>query len=167
MRYAIIESGGKQYRAVEGQELEVDRLAAEPGAEVNLEGILLMADGEDFTVGTPTVKGFEVRATIVDHVAGRKVTRFRYSPKKRIRVRGGHRQQYTRLRIDFIGGKGETRRAAPAAPQAEPAEAASQPPGRPETKPQAKRVPQKAVEKKRSAKKATPSSKSAAKKSSK
>jgi large subunit ribosomal protein L21 len=163
MRYAIVESGGKQYRAVEGQELDVDRLAAEPGGEVNLENILLMADGEDFTIGTPTVKGFEVRATIVDHVAGRKVTRFRYSPKKRIRVRGGHRQQYTRLRIDFIGGKGETRRAAPAAVQAEPAEA----PAQSEAKPVTRRASKTAAEKKRPAKKATPSNKSTAKKSSK
>ena len=110
MRYAIIESGGKQYRAVEGELLEVDRLPEDEGKQIGLEHILLMADGTDFMIGTPIVSGIEVRATVVDHISGRKVTHFRYSPKKRIRVRGGHRQQYTRLMVDFIGAKGEVRK---------------------------------------------------------
>src|SRR5512140_2146306 len=110
MRYAIIESGGKQYRAVEGQTIEVDRLSEEAGKQVDLRA-LLMADGEDFMVGTPTIGGIEVKATILSHVLGPKVDRFKYSPKKRIRVRGGHRQQYTQLAIDFIGRPGEERKA--------------------------------------------------------
>jgi large subunit ribosomal protein L21 len=112
MRYAIVESGGKQYKAVEGQEIEVDRLAAEAGTEITLGPVLMTADDADFQIGTPAVEGIEIRATVIDHVAGAKLVHFRYSPKKRIRVRGGHRQQYTRLRVDFIGGKGEARRAA-------------------------------------------------------
>jgi len=123
MRYAIIESGGKQYRAVEGQTIEVDRLPDDEGTQVDLQRVLFMADGDDFMIGTPTVSGIEIRATVVDHVSGRKVTHFRYSPKKRIRVRGGHRAQYTRLMVDFIGRKGETRKREPIeaqAPQAEP-----------------------------------------------
>lgn len=111
MRYAIVESGGKQYKAVEGDLLEVDRLPEDEGKQINLERILLMADGDQFQIGTPTLGGIEIKATVVDHFSGPKVTRFRYSPKKRIRVRGGHRQQYTRLRVDFIGGKGEVRKA--------------------------------------------------------
>ncbi|MFN2121688.1 MAG: 50S ribosomal protein L21 [Anaerolineales bacterium] len=112
MRYAIVESGGKQYKAVEGQEIEVDRLAAEAGSEVTLGRVLMTADEAGFQIGAPTVDGVEIRATVVDHLAGAKLVHFRYSPKKRIRVRGGHRQQYTRLRVDFIGGKGEARRPA-------------------------------------------------------
>ena len=108
MRYAIVESGGKQYKAVEGQTIEVDRLADKEGAQLNLM-TLLMADGDDVMVGTPTVSGIEVKATVVDHFRGEKIFRFKYSPKKRIRVRGGHRQQYTRLMVDFIGKPGEKR----------------------------------------------------------
>ena len=109
MRYAIVESGGKQYKAVEGQTIEVDRLADKEGAKVDLMA-LLMADGDDVMVGTPTVGGIQIKATVVDHFRGEKVFRFKYSPKKRIRVRGGHRQQYTRLMVDFIGKPGETRK---------------------------------------------------------
>jgi large subunit ribosomal protein L21 len=110
MRYAIVESGGKQYRAVEGQSIDVDRLSSEQGAQVDIERILLMADGEEFLIGTPTVSGIDVKATVVEHFRGPKVFRFKYSPKKRIRVRGGHRQQYTRLMVDFIGRPGEVRK---------------------------------------------------------
>jgi len=167
MRYAIVESGGKQYKAVEGQELDVDRLPAEPGAEINLESILLMADDESFTVGTPTVSGFQVKATVLDHVAGRKVIRFRYSPKKRIRVRGGHRQQYTRLRIEFIGGKGDTRKPPRPEPQAEPVEAPVTPRAKSERTAQAKQAPKKAAAKKSTAKKPAATSTTTVKKSSK
>ena len=110
MRFAIVESGGKQYRAVEGQSIEVDRLPVEAGKEFNLERILLMADGEEVMIGTPTLSGIEVKVTVVDHTKGPKIDRFKYRPKKRIRVRGGHRQQYTRLMVDFIGRPGEERK---------------------------------------------------------
>ena len=115
MRYAIVESGGKQYKAVEGQAIEVDRLADQEGAQLDLK-TLLMADGEDVMVGTPTVSGIQVKATVVDHFRGEKIFRFKYSPKKRIRVRGGHRQQYTRLMVDFIGKPGEIRKVEKAEP---------------------------------------------------
>src|SRR5258708_1985111 len=114
MRYAIIESGGKQYSAVEGQTIAVDRLSTEEGKQFELDRILLMADGDEFMVGTPTLTGIQVRATVLEHFRGEKVFRFKYSPKKRIRVRGGHRQQYTRLRVDFIGKPGEERKVAKA-----------------------------------------------------
>src|SRR5512141_73136 len=143
MRYAIIESGGKQYRAVEGQTIEVDRLSDKEGAQVDLRA-LLMADGEDFMVGTPTVGGIQVKATVVKHIRGEKVDRFKYSPKKRIRVRGGHRQQYTQLAINFIGRQGEERRVEePTAEVGEEPEAAAE-------------KPVKAPAKKAAAKKAAP-----------
>jgi large subunit ribosomal protein L21 len=109
MRFAIIESGGKQYRAVEGRTIEVDRLPAEAGNKFDVERVLLMGDGDDILVGTPTVSDILVKVTVVDHVKGPKIDRFKYRPKKRIRVRGGHRQQYTRLMIDFIGRPDEER----------------------------------------------------------
>ena len=104
MKYAIVESGGKQYRAVEGGTLEVDRLPVEAGANIKLEQILLLADGESITVGTPVIKDFPVWTTVLEHFKGEKVTIFNYSPKKRIRVKTGHRQNYTRLLVEQIGG---------------------------------------------------------------
>jgi large subunit ribosomal protein L21 len=109
MRFAIVESGGKQYRAVEGRTIEVDRLPVESGKQFNIERVLLMADGDEVLVGTPTLDGIEVKVTVADHIKGPKVDRFKYRPKKRIRVRGGHRQQYTLLTVDFIGAPGEER----------------------------------------------------------
>ena len=110
MRTAIVESGGKQYRAVEGSTIDVDRLAYEIGKKFDFERVLLMADEDIVLVGTPTVGEIIVSATVVDHVKGPKVISFKYRPKKRIRVKGGHRHQYTRLMIDFIGKAGEERK---------------------------------------------------------
>ena len=104
MKYAIVESGGKQYRAVEGGTIEVDRLPVEAGANVKLEQILLLADGENITVGMPVVKDNPVWTKVLEHFKGEKVTIFNYSPKKRIRVKTGHRQNYTRLFVEQVGG---------------------------------------------------------------
>jgi large subunit ribosomal protein L21 len=110
MRFAIVESGGKQYRAVEGSTIEVDRLAQEVGKKFDMERILFMGDGDTFMIGTPAVSGILVSATVVEHFKGPKVISFKYRPKKRIRVKAGHRHQYTRLMIDFIGKPGEERK---------------------------------------------------------
>jgi len=127
MKYAIVESGGKQYKAVEGEAIEVDRLPVNAGDKVGLEHVLMLVDGDDITVGTPTVDGIQVNTTVMDHFKGPKLIIFKYSPKKRIRVKGGHRQQYTRLMVDVIGKPGESRKAAKAeAPVAEKAEAKSE-----------------------------------------
>jgi large subunit ribosomal protein L21 len=104
MKYAIVESGGKQYRAVEGATIEVDRLPVEAGTNVKLEQVLLLADGENISVGTPVIKDFPIWTTVIEHFKGPKVNIFNYSPKKRIRVKIGHRQNYTRLLIEQIGG---------------------------------------------------------------
>ena len=127
MRYAIVESGGKQYRAVEGRMIEVDRLPDEQGAQIELQRVLLMADGDEFMVGTPTVGGIQVKATVLEHFRGDKLVHFKYSPKKRIRVRGVHRQQYTRLMVDFIGKPGESRKV-------QKAEAVEEAPAEPKTR---------------------------------
>jgi len=102
MKFAIVESGGKQFRAVEGMTIEVDRLALEAGDKLTLDSVLLVVDEDRVTVGTPVVAGAKVSATVVDHTKGPKLIIFRYRPKKRRRVKTGHRQQYTRLLIDSI-----------------------------------------------------------------
>ena len=122
MRYAIVESGGKQYKAVEGETLEVDRLPVNAGDKVGLERVLMLVDGEEVTVGMPTIGDLLVNTTVLDHFKGPKIIVFKYSPKKRIRVKNGHRQQYTRLMVDGIGKPGETRKAAKAEKAEAPAE---------------------------------------------
>jgi large subunit ribosomal protein L21 len=104
MKYAIVESGGKQYKAVEGSLLEVDRLQLETGASLKIDQVLLVADGESIAVGTPVVKDTPIWTKVVEHFKGPKVVIFNYRPKKRIRVKTGHRQSYTRLLVEQIGG---------------------------------------------------------------
>jgi large subunit ribosomal protein L21 len=102
MKYAILECGGKQYKAVEGTTIDVDRLAIEAGQEINLDAVLLVVDGDDVSVGTPSVKGARVKATVKEEFKGPKLIIFKYRPKKRIRVKTGHREKYTRLMINSI-----------------------------------------------------------------
>ncbi|MFL7871062.1 MAG: 50S ribosomal protein L21 [Anaerolineales bacterium] len=154
MKYAIVESGGKQYKAVEGEPIEVDRLPVNAGDKVGLERVLMLVDGEEITVGTPTVSGIQVNTTVMDHFKGPKLIIFKYSPKKRIRVKSGHRQQYTRLMVDVIGKPGETRKAV----KAEKAEAPA------ETKAETKAETEKKVEKKEAAAKEKKAEKAPAKK---
>ncbi|MFN8412495.1 MAG: 50S ribosomal protein L21 [Anaerolineales bacterium] len=158
MRFAIVESGGKQYRAVEGSTIDVDRLAHEIGKSFDFERVLLMADGDTVMVGTPTVSGIKVSATVADHVKGPKVVSFKYRPKKRIRVKGGHRHQYTRLMIDFIGKPGEERKVEK--PAAKKVEAAAETEAAPKAKKEA--APKAAAKKteKASEKKSTTTKKS-------
>ena len=163
MRYAIVESGGKQYKAVEGEPIEVDRLPVDAGDKVGLERVLMVVDGDDISIGTPTVDGMKVNTTVMDHIKGPKIIVFKYSPRKRIRVKSGHRQQYTRLMVDVIGKPGETRKAAKAEKTATPAEEKT------ETKAEKKAEKKEAVEKKPAAKEKkaekAPAKKTTAKKS--
>jgi large subunit ribosomal protein L21 len=107
MRYAIVENGGKQYKAVEGGTIEVDLMPLEPGKDFKLESVLLLVDGEEVTVGTPTIRGATVKAKVVEHFKGVKTINFHYRPKKRIREKTGHRQSYTRLAVEEIAAKAE------------------------------------------------------------
>jgi len=104
--YAIIETGGKQYRVDPGQTIDVERLDAAEGSTVELDRVLLIADGDQVTIGTPTVDGAKVVATSKGSGKGDKVIVFKYKPKVRYRKKTGHRQQYTRLVIDKIVGPG-------------------------------------------------------------
>lgn len=99
MKYVIVESGGKQYKAVEGGVIDVDRLHLEAGESISLDEVLLLVDGDNVTVGTPVVAGLTVSAKVLEHFKGEKTINFHYKPKKRIRQKTGHRQQYTRLEI--------------------------------------------------------------------
>ena len=100
--YAIVESGGRQYRAEEGHTFSVEKLPYEVGEQIELSNVLLLANDEEMKVGQPTVAGVSVKATIVDQYRGEKIIVWKYRPKKRYRNRKGHRQSYTRLRIDEI-----------------------------------------------------------------
>jgi large subunit ribosomal protein L21 len=102
MKYAIVENGGKQYRAIEGSTIEVDRMEIEIGQQLSLGSVLLLVDGDNVAVGAPVVGGARVSTTVVEHVKGPKIVIFRYRPKKRYRVKTGHRQQYTRLLVNSI-----------------------------------------------------------------
>lgn len=102
MKYAILESGGKQYKAVEGSTVDVDLLHVAPGESIQIDAVLLLVDGDKVTVGAPSVKGAAVKAKVVEHFKGEKTVNFTYSPKKRIRQKTGHRQSYTRLAIEKI-----------------------------------------------------------------
>ena len=102
MKYAIVEDGGKQYKAVIGSTIEVDRFPSEVGDVIDLERVLLVSDDDQVVVGTPLVEGAKVQATVVDQFRAAKVVVFKYAPKKRTRVKRGHRQYYTRLRIESI-----------------------------------------------------------------
>lgn len=102
MKYAIVESGGKQYKAVEGDTIQVDLLEIEPGTAVDLDKVVLVVNDGEAMIGTPYVKGAHVRATLTDHMKGPKLIIFNYRPKKRYRVKTGHRQVYTLLKIESI-----------------------------------------------------------------
>jgi large subunit ribosomal protein L21 len=100
--YAVIETGGKQYKVTPGQTIEVERLPVEAGSTVELDRVLLVAEGERVIVGTPTIKGARVTATALGEEKGEKIIVFKYKPKVRYRRKKGHRQIYTRLSIEQI-----------------------------------------------------------------
>ena len=102
MKYAIVENGGKQYRAVEDGTIMVDLMPLEVGNEVVLDSVLLSVSDDDVTVGTPTIEGASVKATVVAHEKGPKVVVFKYRSGNNYRVKTGHRQQYTRLKVESI-----------------------------------------------------------------
>ena len=100
--YAIVETGGKQYRVEPGQKLNVDRLHVDEGKPVELTRVLLIADGEETTIGSPVIDGAMVTANSLGEKKGDKIIVFKYKPKVRYRRKKGHRQLYTRLEINEI-----------------------------------------------------------------
>jgi large subunit ribosomal protein L21 len=106
--YAVIETGGKQYRVEVGTELEVELLDAEPGASITLDRVLLVADGDVSAIGRPVVADAAVEAEVVRRDRGEKVVSFKYRPKARRRVKKGHRQELTVLRITDVKLNGKS-----------------------------------------------------------
>jgi large subunit ribosomal protein L21 len=100
--YAIVESGGKQYRVSEGEMLQVELLPNEVGDEVELERVLLVSDGSKVTIGQPLVEGARVVTQVEAIEKGDKIRVWKYRPKNRYRRRKGHRQTYTHLRVKEI-----------------------------------------------------------------
>jgi len=100
--YAVVETSGKQYKVSAGAIIDVDKLPVEVGEKIELDRVLLVADGEEVRVGQPTIEGAKILATVTDHVKGPKIIIFKYRPRQRYRRKKGHRQAYTRLTIDEI-----------------------------------------------------------------
>ena len=100
--YAVIETGGKQYRVEVGTQLEVELLDVEPGKTITLDRVLLVADGDTASIGQPVVTDAQVSAEVVSQIRGPKTISFKYRPKARSRVKKGHRQELTVLRISDI-----------------------------------------------------------------
>ena len=104
--YAIIETGGKQYKVAEGQTIDVELLGVDEGGAVELNRVLLIADGENITSGQPVIAGARVLATARKNGKGDKIIVFKYKAKTRYRRKNGHRQPFTTLSIDKILGPG-------------------------------------------------------------
>lgn len=100
--YAIIETGGKQYKVSQGDVLKVELLEAEVGAVVEPAKVLAVGEGENLQVGNPTVPGASVSLKVLEHGKHKKVIVFHYKPKKNIRKKNGHRQPYTKVQVEAI-----------------------------------------------------------------
>jgi large subunit ribosomal protein L21 len=102
--YAVIKSGGKQYKVAPGEKLKVETLPADVGAEVVLDQVLMVGEGDSIRIGQPVVAGAAVKATVVAHGRGDKVRIFKMRRRKHYQKHQGHRQNYTELKIDSIVG---------------------------------------------------------------
>ncbi|MEE3023799.1 MAG: 50S ribosomal protein L21 [Pseudomonadota bacterium] len=169
--YALVRTGGKQYRVAKDDTILVERIAADEGAEVILDDVVMLGDGDKVTIGTPRVEGAAVSATVVSQTRGPKIIIFRRKRRKNHRRTQGHRQDLTLLKINAIAedGKSLKPKAAPAkkaaakeeaAPKAAAKKAAAK---KAAPKAEAKAAPKKAAPKKAAAKK-TAAKKTAAKK---
>ena len=100
--YAVIKAGGKQYRVAPGENIKIEQVQADVGATIVLDQVLMVADGEAVKVGTPTVAGAKVSATVVSHGRGPKIRIFKMRRRKHYQKTQGHRQNYTEIRVDAI-----------------------------------------------------------------
>lgn len=110
--YAVVSSGGKQYRVEAGNELILERVPGDAGASITFDRVLLVGDGDAVTVGTPTVEGATVSGTVLGEALGPKLIVFKFKQKATYRRKNGHRQHLTRVRIDEISAGGKRTRAA-------------------------------------------------------
>ncbi|MBV8370742.1 MAG: 50S ribosomal protein L21 [Candidatus Eremiobacteraeota bacterium] len=100
--YAIVETGGKQFRVSEGDVIRTDLIETEVGSSVTFDRIVLAANGDDVSIGSPLVSGATVTGTVLRQAKDKKILVFKYKPKKRVRKLNGHRQRYAEVRIDKI-----------------------------------------------------------------
>jgi large subunit ribosomal protein L21 len=123
--YAVIKTGGKQYRVTPGEKLKVEKLLGEVGSDVTMDKVLMMVDGDNVTIGAPLIAGASVPATVLSHGRGDKVMIFKFRRRKHYRKTQGHRQSYTEIQIgDFGSASGsKAAKAAKAEVAAKPAEA--------------------------------------------
>lgn len=103
--YAVIKTGGKQYRVAAGDKLKVEKLVGDVGSEITLDKVLLVSDGENTTIGAPLVKGASVQAKVVAHGRADKVLIFKMRRRKHYRKTQGHRQSFTEIQIEKIAAK--------------------------------------------------------------
>ena len=100
--YAVVKSGGKQYKVQEGETFRVEKLPGDVGAEIDFDDVLMVADGENVQVGTPSLDNVSVKGTVVAQGQAKKIIVFKYKRRKRYRRKQGHRQQYTAVKVDSI-----------------------------------------------------------------
>ncbi len=104
-KFAVIKTGGKQYKVSEGEVLTVEKLDIEEGKDLDITEVLLIADGDKIEVGKPTIKDAKVKAKVVSQEKADKVVVFKYKPKKNYRKKTGHRQKLTKVQIEKISAK--------------------------------------------------------------
>ena len=100
--YAVIETGGKQYRVSSGEKLKVEQLAADIGSQITIDKVLMVADGDKISIGKPLVNGAKVQATVINHGRGEKVKIFKLRRRKHYKKQQGHRQNFTEIQVDQI-----------------------------------------------------------------
>ncbi|MBW1659227.1 MAG: 50S ribosomal protein L21 [Deltaproteobacteria bacterium] len=100
--YAVIKTGGKQFQVSEGDVIQVEKLEGQPGDTVEIDEVLMLRTDSDVKIGTPLVEGAAVSATILDQTKGKKIIVYKFKRRKDYRRKQGHRQKYTKLRIDAI-----------------------------------------------------------------
>jgi len=152
--YAVIKTGGKQYRVSPGDKLKVETIDAEVGASFDFDTVLMISDGDNLTVGAPTIASAKVTAEVVAHGRGKKVEIIKFKRRKHHQKRTGHRQNFTQVEIQSINGKGAVakKKAAPA----KKAKAADTDDAKVATKAKKAAAPKETAEKKPAAKKAAP-----------
>ena len=100
--YAVIKTGGKQYRVTPGEKIKIEQIPADVGAQIVLDQVLMVSDGDAVTLGNPLVAGAKVQATVLAHGRGNKVKIFKLRRRKHYQKTQGHRQNYTEIRVDAI-----------------------------------------------------------------
>ena len=103
--YAVIKTGGKQYRVTAGDKLKVEKLLGDVGSDITIDQVLMVADGDNVTIGSPVIKGASVQAKVVAHGRGDKVMIFKFRRRKHYRKTQGHRQDFTEIQIEKIAAK--------------------------------------------------------------